>query len=63
MVSLNDNKVAELADYHLSPVEFIKFRTHDGMELNAWMIKPANFDPAKKYPALVYTYGGPHAQW
>ena len=32
------------------------------MELNAWMIKPANFDPAKKYPALVYTYGGPHAQ-
>jgi dipeptidyl-peptidase 4 len=62
MVSLNDNKVAELADYHLSPVEFIKFKAHDGMELNAWMIKPANFDPAKKYPALVYTYGGPHAQ-
>jgi dipeptidyl-peptidase 4 len=62
MVSLNDNNVAELADYRLSPVEFIKLKTHDGMELNAWMIKPANFDPAKKYPVLVYTYGGPHAQ-
>jgi dipeptidyl-peptidase-4 len=62
VVSLNDNKVAELADYHLSPVEFLKLKTHDGMELNAWVIKPANFDPSKKYPALVYTYGGPHAQ-
>jgi dipeptidyl-peptidase-4 len=61
-VMLNENKVAELADYHLSPVEFLKVKTHDGMDLNAWVIKPANFDPAKKYPALVYTYGGPHAQ-
>jgi dipeptidyl-peptidase-4 len=43
-------------------VEFITVKSHDGMELNAWVIKPANFDPAKKYPALVYTYGGPHAQ-
>ena len=62
MVMVNENKVAELADYHLSPMEFIKVKIHDGMDLNAWMIKPANFDPAKKYPALVYTYGGPHAQ-
>jgi dipeptidyl-peptidase-4 len=62
LAMLNENKVAELADYHLSPVEFVKVKTHDGMDLNAWVIKPANFDPAKKYPALVYTYGGPHAQ-
>jgi len=62
MVMVNENKVAELADYHLSPMEFIKVKTHDGMDLNAWMIKPANFDPGKRYPALVYTYGGPHAQ-
>jgi dipeptidyl-peptidase-4 len=59
---LNENKVAELAEYHLSPVEFLKVKTHDGMELNAWMIKPPNFNPAKKYPVLVYTYGGPGAQ-
>ena len=26
------------------------------------LIKPADFDPAKKYPAIVYVYGGPHAQ-
>src|SRR5205823_5510754 len=59
---LNENKVAELENYHLSPMEFVTVKSHDGMELNAWVIKPANFDPAKKYPALVFTYGGPHAQ-
>jgi dipeptidyl-peptidase 4 len=37
-------------------------RSHDGVHLDAMMIKPPDFDPAKKYPVLVYTYGGPHAQ-
>jgi dipeptidyl-peptidase-4 len=59
---LNENKIAELADLHLSPVEFLSVRSHDGMQLNAMMIKPPGFDPAKKYPVLVYTYGGPHVQ-
>jgi dipeptidyl-peptidase-4 len=61
-VALNQNTVAELDNYHLSAPEFIKVKSHDGMELNAWIIKPGNFDPTKKYPVLVYTYGGPHAQ-
>jgi dipeptidyl-peptidase-4 len=61
-IALNENKVAELTEYKLSPMEFIKVTTHDGMELNAWLIKPPNFDATKKYPVLVYTYGGPHAQ-
>jgi dipeptidyl-peptidase-4 len=59
---LNENKVAELASYHFSPMEFLQVRTHDGVMLNASMIKPPNFDPQHKYPVLVYTYGGPHAQ-
>jgi dipeptidyl-peptidase-4 len=62
LASVNENKVEELADYHLSPTEFLKVKAHDGMELNAWIIRPPNFDPAKKYPVLVYTYGGPGAQ-
>jgi dipeptidyl-peptidase-4 len=33
-----------------------------GVELNARMILPPNFDPARRYPVLVYVYGGPHAQ-
>ncbi len=34
----------------------------DGSTLHTRLIKPSNFDPAKKYPVLVYVYGGPHAQ-
>src|SRR3984957_7981687 len=59
---LNENKVAELANYQFSPVEFLQVKTHDGVMLNAWMIKPPDFEPHRKYPVLVYAYGGPHAQ-
>jgi len=61
-IVLNENKVADLEKYHLVAPEFLQVKSHDGMVLNAWMIKPPNFDSAKKYPVLVYTYGGPHAQ-
>ena len=60
--TINENKVDELAQYHLSPVEFLTVKSHDGVALNAVLIKPPQFDPAKKYPVIVYTYGGPHAQ-
>jgi dipeptidyl-peptidase-4 len=59
---INENKVPALDELHLSPVEFLQVKSHDGVQLNAMMIKPPNFDPTKKYPVLVYTYGGPHAQ-
>jgi dipeptidyl-peptidase-4 len=62
IATLNENSVAELAEYRLSPVEYLKVKAHDGMELNAMMIKPPDFDAAKKYPVLVYTYGGPGVQ-
>jgi dipeptidyl-peptidase-4 len=42
--------------------EFFTIRTRDGAELNAWMIKPADFDPSRKYPVLMYVYGGPGSQ-
>jgi dipeptidyl-peptidase-4 len=62
VTALNENKVGELDSFHLSPVEFLQVKSHDGLLLNASMIKPSNFDPQKKYPVLVFTYGGPHAQ-
>jgi len=62
IAAINENKVAELADYHLSPMEFITVKSRDRVELNASIIKPPDFNPQKKYPVLVYTYGGPHAQ-
>ena len=60
--TLNENTVAELAQYHLSPVEFAAVPAKDGTALNCFLIKPPQFDPAKKYPVIVFTYGGPHAQ-
>lgn len=49
----------KLTKYKLSPKEFFTVKTSTGNELNAWMIKPTNFDPNKKYPVLMYVYGGP----
>lgn len=37
-------------------------KADDGTELNTMLIRPSNFNPAKKYPVLVYVYGGPHVQ-
>jgi dipeptidyl-peptidase-4 len=59
---INENRVPELADYGLAPVEFLNVRAADGAELNAFIIKPGNLQEGKRYPVLVYTYGGPHAQ-
>jgi len=62
IVAVNENKVSEIADYQLAPMEFVQVKTHDDVMLNASMIKPPNFNSQKKYPVLVFTYGGPHAQ-
>ncbi|ALW84878.1 peptidase S9 [Hymenobacter sedentarius] len=48
-----------LSQYDLGKLEFLTFKTSEGVELNAWMIKPSNFDPNKKYPVLMHVYGGP----
>lgn len=52
----------EIADYRLASTEMGSFRTSDGTLLFTRLVKPADFDPAKKYPVIVYVYGGPHAQ-
>ena len=42
--------------------EFFQFTTSEGIQLNGWMIKPANFDPNRKYPVIMYQYSGPASQ-
>jgi dipeptidyl-peptidase-4 len=42
--------------------ELFTITTENGDELNAWMIKPKDFDPNKKYPLLMYQYSGPGSQ-
>src|ERR1700730_9334956 len=57
-----EKKDPETAEYHLSAPQFLSVKAHDGVPLNAVIIKPSDFDASKKYPVLVFTYGGPHAQ-
>ena len=47
--------------FNLSEKEFFTIKTQDA-ELNAWIIKPANFEPTKKYPLFMFVYGGPGSQ-
>lgn len=48
----------KLKNYTLSKKEFISIDAN-GVNLNAWIMKPLNFDPAKKYPVYMTVYGGP----
>lgn len=52
-----------LKDYDLGEMTISTIKAADGeTDLYYRLIKPSDFDPAKKYPAIVYVYGGPHAQ-
>ncbi|PCE65878.1 S9 family peptidase [Sediminicola luteus] len=51
----------KLAQYETVPKEFSTLKVN-GNDLNMWMIKPADFDPSKKYPLLMFQYSGPGSQ-
>jgi dipeptidyl-peptidase 4 len=53
------NKIDE---YAVGKAEFIRVPNSKGDTLNGWMLKPSNFDAAKKYPVLFCNYGGPGSQ-
>jgi dipeptidyl-peptidase 4 len=53
---------AKLKGYNLSSKEFFVLKTAKGNELNAWILKPKDFDPNKKYPVFMYQYSGPGSQ-
>lgn len=61
--TLVDNaRIVKLMDiYQTSNVEFMTIPTPD-VELNSYIIKPNDFDPKKKYPVLMFVYGGPGSQ-
>jgi dipeptidyl-peptidase-4 len=52
----------KLKGYHFGKTELNTITTADGVTLNAWMVKPADFDTTKKYPVVMYQYGGPGNQ-
>ena len=61
-MELNEGLDSVLKSYSLGQKEFFSFNTSEDISLNGWMMKPADFDPAKKYPVLMYVYGGPGSQ-
>ena len=61
---LEDNAelVNRMKDFALSPKTFFTLEATNGQRLPAWEIKPVNFDASKKYPVLMFLYGGPGSQ-
>ena len=61
---LKDNQKLNqtLVEYEIGAKTFFKITTSKNVELNAWMIKPPNFDEGKKYPVFLTIYGGPGSQ-
>jgi dipeptidyl-peptidase-4 len=59
---VEENRVALLAGYDLPKPEFLQVKNRDGFPMEAMLIRPLNFDPAKKYPVYQFTYAGPGAQ-
>ncbi len=54
---------AYLATFGLKPGESVRYQGAAGKDVQAWIVKPANFDPAQKYPLLVLIHGGPQGAW
>ena len=62
--TLVDNKALKekMDTYDLGSRELFSFTTADGITLNGWMVKPKDFDANKRYPVIMYQYGGPGNQ-
>ncbi|MDX1931709.1 MAG: DPP IV N-terminal domain-containing protein [Capsulimonadales bacterium] len=59
VVARNDTAVRAVARYRFSPPEMLKVRTRDGFSMDARIIRPPDFDPARRYPVWMEVYGGP----
>jgi dipeptidyl aminopeptidase/acylaminoacyl peptidase len=63
IVKLVDFNKDVLADVKLGEVEEMWFKSHDGLDLQGWLIKPAEFESGKKYPMILYIHGGPWSMY
>jgi dipeptidyl aminopeptidase/acylaminoacyl peptidase len=68
--TIKKNKLAQLTNANTELIKTLKMpkaeerwvETTDGKKMLVWMVYPPDFDPAKKYPALLYCQGGPQSQ-
>jgi len=67
----NPNEIRELVDVNadvladrvVADAEELRFTSSDGLEVQGWLMKPANFDPSKKYPMVLWIHGGPWSMY
>lgn len=61
---LEDNAALKiiLSSLHIPAKEYITVKAADGTDLNAYIMKPANFNPSQKYPLIMIQYSGPNSQ-
>ena len=58
----NNSALKKLQSDGFATKEFFQIPNKNGDQMNAWMIKPKDFSPNKKYPVLMYQYSGPGSQ-
>lgn len=63
LTELVDFNTDVLTDITLGKVEEMWFKSPDGLDLQGWLIKPAEFEDGKKYPMLLYIHGGPWSMY
>ena len=62
ILEANDQVRKHASSLIYKPTEFLKINIGNGIEMDAWMIKPRDFDETKKYPVFFFIYGEPHGQ-
>ena len=60
LTSFNDKLNREIA---WSPAERFTYPSVGGLEIEGWLMKPAGYEPGKRYPVVLYIHGGPHSQY
>jgi dipeptidyl aminopeptidase/acylaminoacyl peptidase len=61
--TLVDVNADVLAGLKLGEVEELWYTSKDGLKVQGWLIKPANFEPGKKYPLVLWIHGGPWSMY
>lgn len=62
-IQITNTNTETLAHHVLSDAIDITATSHDGMEIQTWLLPPANREDGQKYPAIVEIHGGPHAMY
>jgi dipeptidyl aminopeptidase/acylaminoacyl peptidase len=63
MKTLVDVNADVLEGVSLAPAEELQYASSDGLKIQGWLMKPVNFDPAKKYPMVLWIHGGPWSMY